>query len=164
MNAGGVVANGIAQWNGSSWMPCLTGVSHEAFNPVVNALEVHGDRLYVGGIFDEGGGSEANNIASIATIPWFTMGDGTNESVRALVSHNGKLVAGGYFTYASNMPAKYIAAWNGSTWSTLGAGVDGDNWPHVRTLTVYNDKLIAAGRFVTAGADTVNNIAAWHIE
>ncbi len=61
-----VVANGIAQWNGSSWTNLGSGmdsVYRQYREPTVCALAVSGTNLYAGGNFTSAGGAAATNIA-----------------------------------------------------------------------------------------------------
>ena len=57
--AGGVSANGIAAWDGSSWAPLGTGMDHYVY-----ALTVCDNKLIAGGIFNTAGGISANKIAA----------------------------------------------------------------------------------------------------
>jgi hypothetical protein len=56
--AGGVVANGIAKWNGSSWSALGSGMNGE-----VRALAVSGSGLYAGGLFTTAGGKVSAYVA-----------------------------------------------------------------------------------------------------
>jgi len=165
---GGVVAHGLAKWNGASW----TGVSVES-GATVFALAVHDDgtgpALYVGGWFSSAGGVEAFNIARWNGTAWSAVGSGTNSVVRALTSFDSdgpggkpaRLVAGGAFTVAGGMAASHIAAWTGAGWVALGQGTDGQ----VLTLRSWTDgggpALFVGGDFTNAGGAPANFIARW---
>src|SRR5258708_806171 len=56
--AGGVTANRISKWNGSSWSALGSGL-----NGTVSALAVSGSDWYVAGGFVSAGGTAANGIA-----------------------------------------------------------------------------------------------------
>ena len=121
--AGGIAANYIAQWNGSSWSALGSGM-----NGYVSALAVSGSTLYAGGNFTTAGGSAANYIAQWNGSSWSALGSGMNGYVSALAVSGSTLYAGGYFTTAGGNAANYIAQWNGSSWSALGSGMGGSGY------------------------------------
>jgi hypothetical protein len=103
--AGGVAANRVARWNGTSWSPLGSGMSS-----FVSALAVlpNGD-LVAGGQFTTAGGVAANRIARWDGSSWSPLGSGVNSSVIALaVLRTGDLVAGGYF---DGLRSAYWAHW-----------------------------------------------------
>ncbi len=154
--AGGVSANHIVSWDGSSWSPLGSGMNYN-----VNALAVYDNKLIVGGEFTTAGGVSANNIASWDGSSWSTLGSGMNGYyVLALAVYDNKLIAGGQFWIAGDVSANNIASWDGSSWSALGSGTGGE-YPKVEALAVYDNKLIAGGRFTTAGGVSANSIASW---
>src|ERR1017187_3785961 len=74
-NAGGIAANDIAQWNGSSWSALGSGIS----GGVVFALAVSGSTLYAGGSFTTAGSdTNANYIAQWNGSSWSALGSGMN--------------------------------------------------------------------------------------
>jgi hypothetical protein len=159
--AGGVPANGIARWNGSSWAPLGSGT-----NSNVRALAVlpNGD-LVAGGGFGTAGGVPAARIARWNGASWSPLDTGMSRapgydfSVNALVLlPNGDLIAGGRFSTAGGVAANHIARWNGTQWSPLGSGLNQAVW----ALEVLpNGDLVAGGEFTTAGGVTANRIARW---
>jgi hypothetical protein len=159
-NAGGISANCIAAWDGSSWSPLGSGMNNE-----VSALAEYDGKLIVGGSFTTAGGVSANCIAAWDGSSWLPLGSGMgryNPSVYALTVYDNKLIAGGFFTKAGGVSANNIAAWDGSSWSPLSFGIDVEYSHHIKALTVYNGKLIAGGFFTNAGrASSANGIAAW---
>jgi hypothetical protein len=156
--AGGVPADNIAAWDGSSWSPLGSGVSDGSNTGTITALAVFDGKLIAGGYFTTAGGSPVNSIATWDGNTWSPLGQGVgNGTVLALTVHNGELVAGGGFTSAGSIPASNIAAWNGSAWSAFGEGMDGG----VTALTVFNGQLIAGGMFTTAGGYPASCIAFW---
>jgi hypothetical protein len=62
-NAGGVVTNRIAKWNGSSWSGLGSGVTRSFANPSVLAMAASGSDLYVGGNFEGAGNKPSFYIA-----------------------------------------------------------------------------------------------------
>lgn len=163
-NAGGLPANYIAMWDGSSWFTWMEG-SETGMNNIVSALAVdHNGDLYAGGYFTSAGEVPANHVARWDGKEWKTLADGVNAAVHTLaLDNNGGLYAGGDFTAAGDIAANYIARWDGTTWSALGDGVGEEDYiPQVRALVVdHQGFLYAGGDFSTAGGIAVNNIARW---
>ena len=163
-SAGGVSANHVAKWNGTSWSAVGGGV-----NSPVHALTVFDDgtgpALYAGGVFTTAGGVSANRMAKWDGALWSALGNGMNDEVRVLAVYDDgggpALFAGGYFTTAGIVGAKHVAKWNGSAWSTLGTGTNAI----VFALAVHDDgggpALFAGGSFTTAGGATAAHVATW---
>jgi len=158
--AGGVVANGIAKWDGSSWSDLGGGIGG-----VVYALAVSGSDLYVGGNFTTAGGSAATNIAKWNGSSWSPLGSGVNGAVYAVAVSGSDLYAGGRFTTAGGSAANNIAKWNGSSWSALGSGIMAPETYYreiVNALAVSGNDLYAGGYFTNAGGSAANSIAKWN--
>ncbi len=168
-SAGGVPANYIAKWNGTSWTDLDFGTNDDVF-----ALAVFDDgsgaaALHAGGDFTTAGGVPANHIAKWNGQDWSALGSGVSHSALALTvfddgSGSGPaLCAGGAFTTAGGGPANYIAKWNGRDWSALGSGMSNN----VYALTVFDDglgggpALHAGGAFTAADGAPANRIAKW---
>lgn len=164
-NAGGLPANHIAWWDGSTWFTWIEG-SEGGMNNMVDALAVdHDGNLYAGGYFTSAGEIPANHIARWDGLEWSTLANGVNASVHALVlNSSGALYAGGDFTAAGDVAVNYIARWDGATWSTLDAGMAAEHTasPQVRALAVDSQgNLYAGGDFTSAGGIAANYIARW---
>ena len=104
--AGGVSADRIAKWNGTSWSPLGSGV-----NATVYSLAVYNNELIAGGLFSAPG----NNIAKWNGTSWSPLGNGMNSLVLALTVYNNELIAGGQFTTAGGVGINYIAKWGNPT-------------------------------------------------
>jgi len=112
--AGGVPANHIAKWDGSSWSAVGDGIDGG-----VSALTVFDDgsglALYAAGAFTTAGGVSANNIARWDGSVWTALGDGVNGGVETLEEFDDgtgpALFAAGNFTMAGTIPAERIAKW-----------------------------------------------------
>ena len=154
---GGVPANYIAQWKGSSWSALGSGL-----NGNVEALAVWGTNLYAGGSFQTAGGVSVNRIARWNGNSWSALGSGLNSSVSAVAVSGNTLFAGGDFTTSGDgyQTLNYIAQWNGSSWSALGSGLNSD----VYALAVSGSTLYAGGDFTASGDDnqTLNYVAEWN--
>jgi len=156
----GVAANGLAQWNGSSW----TAVS---FSGSALGLAVSGNNLYVGGEFTnlDSGGVMMTNIGMWDGSAWHALGNGLGMAnsgyVRALVASEGvakAIYAGGNFTNSGPQAAANLAVWSGSSWTAVGGGVNGI----VNGLVLNGGTLYAAGNFTQAGSVPANYVAAWN--
>ena len=159
--AGGVAANHIAKWNGSSWSALGPGTNDEVYS-----IAVAGSDVYVGGKFTQAGGVTANRIAKWNGASWSALGTGMNGFVYsiAVVSGTGSVFAGGDFTSAGAVAANRIARWNGSSWNALGAGIGTTLNDHVYKVVAPSptvDSVYVGGRFSTAGGNPVNNFAWW---
>jgi hypothetical protein len=153
----GVAANGLAQWNGTSW----TALS---FQGTALCLTVSGNNLYVGGLFTnlDGGGVMMTNIGMWDGSAWHALGNGLGVAnsalVRAVVASAGLVYAGGSFTNSGPQAATNLAVWNGSTWTAVGGGVNGI----VYSLVLNGGTLYAAGGFTQAGSVPASYVAAWN--
>ena len=145
---GGVFANHIAKWNGSSWAALGGGIDDE-----VSALVASGSDVYAGGGF---------GIAKWDGSIWSALGSGMNDHVNALAVSGSDVYAGGYFTMAGGTAVNYIAKWDGSSWTPMGSGM-GRGYPYtvVAALAVSGSDVYAAGFFTTAGGNGATNIAKW---
>ncbi len=155
--AEGMIANGIARWNGSAWQTLASGMPGGG----VSALALYKGELIAGGAFSTAGGVGTNRIARWNGSAWRPVGSGMNCAVQALAEYNGDLVAGGCFIASGgDGDAASVARWDGAAWQPLGGGIGGSS-PSVRALLVHNGELIAGGNFTTAGGVTASSIARW---
>lgn len=163
-SAGGVAANNIASWDGSSWAPLGWGI----FNGTVLALAVYddgsGDALYAAGSFWSPVPTQGH-ISKWDGATWTTLGAGVSNTVYALaVWDDGSgpaLYAGGDFVAAGGAPASRIAKWNGTNWMPLSGGLNN----RVSALEVHTDAsgtaLYAGGYFSKADGQPASGIARW---
>jgi hypothetical protein len=164
--AGGIAANNIAKWDGSSWS-ALGDEPNQGMDSVVLALAVSGNDLYVGGDFSTAGGIAANLVAKWDGSSWSALGSGIGgivaggvvpPDVYALGVSGSDLYVGGIFSTAGGIAANSIAKWDGSSWSALGSGVDN---AAPNALVVLGTNLYAGGAFTIAGGLGVDSIAKW---
>jgi hypothetical protein len=113
---GGIAANNIAAWDGSTWSGLGSGVAYCHNTGGVNALTVYNGNLVAAGGFDSAGGTKENEIASWNGSSWsgFGKGIGLSDSgwVNALCVYQGDLYAGGAFDSAGGVAASNIARWS----------------------------------------------------
>lgn len=155
-HAGGVVANGIAKWDGHEWSALGTGMNDIVLSLAVDAA----GHVYAGGWFTTAGGVAAQHVARWDGTSWAALGEGVDAAAQALaVDGAGRLYAAGGFTLAGTVIANGIAKWDGVAWSALGSGMDFA----VYALAVdHADNLYAGGYFTLAGGIPANSIAKWN--
>jgi hypothetical protein len=163
-NAGGdPEADFLAVWNGSHWSSFCTPTGPDpAFSASVNALQIVGSTLYVGGSFPNGAG-----IASADYLVACNLTTGTSSSTVDSVPHafgggvygltadnGGNLYASGQFINLESIPAAdHVAAYlGGGTWHAMGSG------PGVGGGAVdsYVGSITSDGTNVYVGSDSVN--------
>lgn len=89
------------------------------------------------------------------SIPWNTLGTGTDSSVTALLAlGNGDLLVAGAFTTAGGTAATRVALWNGSSYTALGGGVSGA----AACAIEHNGLIYLGGTFENEQAD----LAIWN--
>lgn len=154
--SGGVTTNGIARWNGTSWTSVGGGVSHSGRSYSVNALALHDDgsgpALYAGGVFDQAGGENVQNVARWNGEFWSAAGAGPS-SVNTLLSADLgdglALYAGGQLNGLGEPDANYVARWDGQQWTAVGQSLGMDT-EVVHDLILFDD---GAGPALYAGGD-----------
>ncbi len=160
--AGGVFADSVARWDGSSWSGLGSGMSNSFWPPGVFALCTFDDdgdgpaspALYAGGQFSHADLVAVGNIAKWDGTAWSALGSGIYSAppvapfvyALAVFDDDGEgpnptaLYVGGSITTAGGVSASNIAKWtppNGSGpgyWSAVGGGTDGS----VTALVVFD--------------------------
>ena len=174
--AGGIIVNGIAKWDGSTWSAVGGGVGHgQPGSRLVRGLIVHNDgrglALYATGQFASAGGVPAPGIARWDGESWSALGEGitsepgsTPTGRRLVVFDDGSgpaLYVGGTFTFAGGETVNYIAKWDGTSWSSLESGLNDS----VHAVVVFDEgdgpALFVGGGFTMAGDIPSVRIAKW---
>jgi hypothetical protein len=128
LNAGGDAnADRLAVWDGASWAP-FCGSAGPTFTGNVDALQIVGSTLYVGGAFQNWGDNDdadylvACNLGSGAAS--MTTVDPFPGPVYALAADpDGVLYAGGHWNdLENNLAADNVAYRDGTGWHEMGAG------------------------------------------
>jgi hypothetical protein len=147
-NAGGVAANRIAKWDGSTWAS-LAGERAGG-----NVYELAFDSA--GNLYAAGG----NTIEKWNGTTWTNISAGMDWYVYALACDNsGNLYAGGSFTMVGGVQVNHVAKWDGTSWSSLGGGMD----YYVEALVCDGaGNLYAGGDFTNAGGVAANYVAKWN--
>ncbi len=162
---GGVAANNIACWDGSSWSPLGAGT-----NGQVRSLAVFNGELIAGGCFNQPGTGVARwNGSFWQVMPGPNGGNGVSGCCEALeVFDDGTgpaLYTGGNTNYAGGsggVPVDMVARWDGFNWSAVGSGLNAV----VFSLRVHDDgsgpQLYAGGSFTVPGSKVARwNGASW---
>jgi hypothetical protein len=158
--AGGITANNIAKWDGSSWSALSSGTDYS-----VRSLLVRDGALIVGGNFTRAGDTAANFIAKWDGGNWSTLGSGMSSTVRALVSQGTDLYAGGDFAFAGGVWVNNVAKWDGAAWSPLGTGHIGGHGFNgsVHAMAVMDSVLFVGGSFTSSSSGGIpfGHLARW---
>lgn len=110
----------------------------------VLAVAVNGDRICVGGRFEEIEGVAARNVACLEGTNWAQAGDGIDGEVRSLAADGtGRLVAGGELTGGG-----HVLELLGRTWQSVGGGVGGAG-AAVEVVAIDGSLVYVGGRFDT---------------
>jgi T5SS/PEP-CTERM-associated repeat protein len=140
VQAGFLIANRIAAWDGTSWQPLGTGAAN-GVNGTVSALTVYNGRLIAGGTFTQAGGQTANRIAAWNGTSWSSFGTGLAFTALALSPFDpdgpgpkpAQLTVGGSFGTAGGKVSPFFAVYGTPTDSNWSAPTGGNaaltaNW------------------------------------
>lgn len=184
VNAGGILVNRIARFDGTMWLPFGTG-ANTGLNGIVRALTTWDPdgagpqprMLVAGGDFTGSGSTALNHVAMWNGATWQALDQGfagsTHVSSLATWDPDGdgplpeRLIAGGSFNATpGGATVNRVAMWDGASWQPLGNGfVNGDTL----ALTVYDPdgagpqtpRLVAGGNWITSGTTAVHYVAYW---
>jgi hypothetical protein len=162
MIVGGVVAYGIAKWDGTAWSTLGEGETN-GVNGYVNVIAPTGDGgLIVGGLFSRAGEATAINVARWDGAAWSDLGVGVGGSpdsqVFSVAVDGTAVYAAGIFPVAGEIEANNIARWDGTQWSALAGGIPAGP---VLAVAAANGVVYAGGQFPEASGVAVSNIARW---
>jgi hypothetical protein len=167
-HAGGVAANSIAIWNGTTWSPLGAGLAG-AISRVYGLLELPNGDLLAGGTFTSAGGIAVNMLARWDGTNWSSVGFPSTPGVEikalalrpngdVLVAQNA--IAGSFAGFIGR-----IWSWDGNTWTLVGTA-NGVGSPPVARIECFlvepNGDVIAAGQFETIDSTSVQNLARWN--
>lgn len=165
---GGIAANSIAKWNGTSWSALGSGTTG-----IIHSMTSLGSDIYVCGEFTSAGGvAGTGKIARWDGSSWHSVGGGLNGDVDGKVDFGHdpdiftvttcglNVYAGGRFNHIGGIggiAAINIAKWNGTNWSSLG---DANNI--VWVLAANGNDVYAGGVFTQIGGNNIHRIAKWN--
>jgi hypothetical protein len=165
--AGGVFTNAggnpdldfVAVWDGQKWGPVCNSAG-PAVTANVNALQIVGSTLYIGGSFANGAGIPSadyllacNLTTEVASSTMQNDGDFSGAVQALAADSNGTLYAGGGFTNLGKIPgADDVAAYSGGSWHALGTGPG----PNGGSIDDFVRSLMVVGTNLYVGTDSKN--------
>lgn len=154
---GGVTANRVARWTGTTWQPYGGGFSSGTIW-ALSTEQTSGFDVVAGGV----GGTSAG-VFGWTGSSWYPMGGGLGGTYALETMDLGsgpRLVAGGNFT-TGNRIAQYDPG--NDQWNALGTGFADGTVFALKEFNFGNNRvLFAAGDFTLAGGTTVNRVARWN--
>lgn len=160
-SVGGVAANNVAYWNGSTWNAMGAGLNGDG---AIVSVAPNGE-VYVGGAFTTAGGQNCRYIAKWDGSSWKTIGTygGLNWDVRSLsISPDGTTIyVCGIFSDQYSLSgnallrvAKYNVSTN--TFSAIGSGF---NQEVIDIIISPSGIVYCCGIFTASGTTTINHVA-----
>jgi hypothetical protein len=150
-NAGGVVVNNIAKWNGTNWSALGTGV-----NGIVTAMKVVGTEIYVGGQFTTAGGQASNRLAKWTGSAWVAIPNPIPNVVTDIEVIGNNIYVSSDTTTIEN--PNYLLKYDGTNWTPMAPAMGGHG---ITSLAVMGTDLYISGAFPTANGLQVNRVAKW---
>jgi len=166
--AGDVIANHVARYDGSNFYPLGAKPANGFATPPINVscIGQADDGIYVGGLFTAAGKTLANRIARWDGTNWNDVGGGTMggassaNRVLAIAGLGSDVYVGGTFTNVGGNNVANIAHWDGVNWWNMGFGFDSS----VGVLAATAGAVYAGGSFTNVTDSftfPVNHIALW---
>jgi trimeric autotransporter adhesin len=157
-SAGAAPAVGIAAWSGTEWRPLGEGLSYPGgYRGTAHALEVHEERLIVGGSFARAGVVPSSNIAAWDGTEWTSMSLSGNDIVSALGHFGSRLIASGYFYLEGTNPPFRLAEWTGDRWR----GIPAEIAEPPESMLEWRDRLVVTSSVARDGLPIGFRLAAW---
>jgi hypothetical protein len=152
-SAGGILANGVAIWDGAQWSALGTGLDYQ--RPVGSTFEFANHDIIAGFSGAYSGGPPVLQRWNGQT--WQAVPISESAEVNAMVPDgSGGLFAAGFFSNVAATPARSIARLYGAVWSSIGDGLVGA----IYTLRPLPDgSLFAGGAFGATAAAASPNVA-----
>jgi hypothetical protein len=155
--AGNVIVNGVARWDGSRWAALGSVVNGQISSSMARAFTVAGSYLYAGGSFTNIGGVAAGRIAQWDGYQWYNIGD-ADGTVRALLYDGYYVWMGGSFTNIAGGYSPGLAVYlDGSGWYTAGNPAGGGQL--VNAIADDGTYYYVGGNFTSMDYVSVLNIA-----
>ena len=167
--AGGVIANHVARYDGVNFYPVGQSPANGFATPAINVACIGqaDDGIYVGGLLTAAGKTAASRIARWDGTNWYPLAGGTAggsssaNRVLAIAGRGNEVFVAGTFTNVGGIDVANVARWDGANWWNLGYGFDAS----VTSLATTPDAVYATGSFTNVNDPPfifpVNHIAMW---
>ena len=171
VNAGGnAEADYLAVWDGATWEPFCDSLTPPTFNFNVDALQIIGSTLFVGGEFQDAADIDtadymlACDLATGASSSLFATDGQFSGPIYSLAADSlGTLYAGGNFLNLAEFPgADYVAGYSGGTWHAVGPSGTPSVTGIVRSLDTEGTNLyVGTDALDIAGIPQADHVARW---
>lgn len=133
----------VAAWDGQVWTSLNSPLAPLSGNtvPVVSALGVLGDRLFVGGLIAL---DDPQGVVAFDGTAWSTLAGGVSHvtTISVLMPWQGGMLVGGWFGRAGGSLAECAAYFNGERWLTFNEAI------RITDISSLNGTIVASGDFV----------------
>ena len=171
VNAGGnAEADYLAVWDGATWEPFCDSLTPPTFNFNVDALQIIGSTLFVGGEFQDAADIDtadymlACDLTTGASSSLFATDGQFSGPIYSLAADSlGTLYAGGNFLNLAEFPgADYVAGYSGGTWHAVGPSGTPSVTGIVRSLDTEGTNLyVGTDALDIAGIPQADHVARW---
>ncbi len=164
-SAGGIPANSLAIWDGSSWSSFDQGLAANMpgtqYSSVYKLVQFR-DALYASGWFRTKVGT-AELVVQWNGTTWTGTGlsGGINDLANELVVFQNRLIAGGDIWLQSSLTTPYLVAYDGLNWQSVVPTVTEALDDRATALGVYHEKLIVGGENDFADHFDGRGVVAW---
>ncbi len=145
--ANGVLVNGLAKWNGATFVAYGTGVAGGGASVFDMVLRASGNLVIVGDFTTANGVANTDGIAEWTGVTFIPYGTGLlQDGWTVEVLPNDDVLVGGNFTTANAVLCNFLARWNDTTFVPYGTSCN---------LGISTMAVLQNGDFYISGAFTI---------